>query len=387
MARAGKFKLYGNRTQPVFGFEVAAYDRKHPLVIDPVLLYSSYLGGSGFDAGKGIALDAAGNIYVAGETTSIDFPTLHPYQADYPGIQCVFVTKFDPQGKTLIYSTYLGGTDGAEYCNAIAVDKNGCAYVTGYTYATDFPTRNPYQADHPGNQCIFVTKFNAQGNDLVYSTYLGVGGNNSAWGIAVDQDGNAYIAGQSEGDFPTTPGAFQPDYGGGDWDAVVAKFNAAGSDLMYATFLGGEEIDRGGAIAVDAAGNAYVTGHTTVAAANNFPTTPGVTQPNPIGSLYSVDAFVTKLNTGGSDLVYSTFLGGTNIYDAGYCYGRGIAVDAAGNAYVTGSTDATSNFPTQECRPTGPRRRQLPFHRCLCHRLQPHGLGLPVLHLPGGQQL
>jgi hypothetical protein len=170
----------------------------------------------------------------------------------------------------------------------------------------------------------------------------------------VDQDGNAYIAGQSEGDFPTTPGAFQPIYGGGSWDAVVAKFNAAGSDLMYATFLGGEEIDRGGAIAVDAAGNAYVTGHTTVAAANNFPTTPGVTQPNPIGSLYSVDAFVTKLNTGGSGLEYSTFLGGTNIYDAGYCYGRGIAVDAAGNAYVTGSTDATSNFPIKNAAQPAP---------------------------------
>jgi hypothetical protein len=345
VALEGKFRLDRQAAKPTFGFEVAAYNPNYPLVIDPVLLYSSYLGGSGFDAGKGIALDAAGNIYVAGETTSTDFPRLHPYQADYPGWQCVFVTKFDPQGKTLIYSTYLGGTDGAAYCNGIAVDKNGSAYVTGYTYSTNFPTKVPYQADHYGNQCIFVTKFNAQGNDLVYSTYLGLGGNNSAWGIAVDQDLNAYIAGQSDGDFPTTEDAYQPVYGGGDWDAVVAKFNAAGSDLMYATFLGGEEIDRGGAIAVDNAGNAYVTGSTTVAAVNNFPTTPGVTQPNPIGSLYSVDAFVTKLNTGGSGLVYSTFLGGTNIYDAGTTYGRGIAVDAAGNAYVTGSTDATSNFP------------------------------------------
>ena len=225
------------------------------------------------------------------------------------------------------------------------MDKNGCAYVTGYTYSTDFPTKNPYQADHQGNQCIFVTKFNAQGNDLVYSTYLGGGGNNSASGIAVDQDLNAYIAGQSDGDFPTTPSAYQPDYGGGDWDAVVAKFNADGSNLIYATYLGGEEDDRGGGIAVDNSGNAYVTGRTTVAASNNFPTTAGVTQPNPIGSLYSVDAFVTKLNPDGSGLVYSTFLGGTNMYGAGTTYGRGIAVDAAGNAYVTGSTDATSNFP------------------------------------------
>jgi hypothetical protein len=345
VALEGKFRLEPQAAKPTFGFEVAAYNPDYPLVIDPVLLYSSYLGGSGFDAGKGIALDAAGNIYVAGETTSTDFPRLNPYQAEYPGWQCVFVTKFDPQGNSLIYSTYLGGSDRESYCNGIAVDNNGSACVTGYTYATDFPTKVPYQADHQGNQCIFVTKFNAQGNDLVYSTYLGGGGNNSAWGIAVDKDGNAYIAGQSDGDFPTTPSAFQPVYGGGNWDAVVAKFNAAGSDLMYATFLGGEEIDRGGGIAVDAAGHAYVTGHTTVAASNNFPTTAGVTQPNPIGSLYSVDAFVTKLNAEGSALVYSTFLGGTNIYDAGTTYGRGIAVDAAGNAYVTGSTDATSNFP------------------------------------------
>ena len=148
VALEGKFTIDRQAAKPTFGFEVAAYDRNHPLVIDPVLLYSSYLGGSGFDAGNGIALDAAGNIYVAGQTTSTNFPTLNPYQTDYPGKQCVFVTKFNPTGNTLIYSTYLGGADGAAYCNGIAVDKNGCAYVTGYTYSTDFPTRNPYQADH-----------------------------------------------------------------------------------------------------------------------------------------------------------------------------------------------------------------------------------------------
>ncbi len=176
------------------------------------------------------------------------------------------MTKFNPQGNALIYSTYLGGANGVRakgkansIATALAVDKNGCAYVTGYTYSTDFPTRNPYQADHQGNQCIFVTKFNAQGNDLVYSTYLGGSGNNSASGIAVDQDLNAYIAGRSDGDFPTL-NAFQPDYGGGSWDAVVAKFNTDGSNLIYATYLGGEEDDRGGGIAVDNSGNAYVTG-------------------------------------------------------------------------------------------------------------------------------
>lgn len=355
VAREGKFKLCGKAAQAVFGFEVAAYDRKHPLVIDPVLVYSSYLGGSGFDGGYGVAVDAAGNIYVAGQTNSTDFPLQNPYQDHRASIyNQVFVTKFNPQGSALIYSTYLGGSDGVQgegkgeqYCNALAVDQNGCAYVTGYTYSTNFPTQHPYQADHLGNQCIFVTKFNAQGNGLAYSTYLGQGGNNFASGIAVDQDGNAYLAGQSTGDFPTTPGAFQPDFAGGS-DAVVAKFNAAGSSLLYATFLGGAENDGGRGIAVDNSGHAYVTGYTTVNDSGNFPTTAGVTQPSPIGSIYSRDVFVTKLNTDGSGLVYSTYLGGTNIYGSGSTYGMGIAVDAAGNAYVTGDTDATSNFPLKK---------------------------------------
>jgi len=353
VALEGKFTIDRQVAKPTCGFEVAAYDRNYALVIDPVLLYSTYLGGSGFDAGSGIALDAAGNIYVTGTTNSTNFPLQNPYQDHRASIyNQVFVTKFNPQGNTLIYSTYLGGANGVQgegmgeqWCNGIAVDKNGCAYVTGYTYSTDFPTKNPYQGDHQGNQCIFVTKFNAQGNDLAYSTYLGTGGNNRASGIAVDQNTNAYIAGQSEGYFPTTAGAYQPVYGGGGGDAVVAKFNADGSDLMYATFLGGAEVDGGCAIAVDNSGNAYVTGYTTVNDSSNFPTTAGVIQPTPVGSIYSRDAFVTKLNTDGSGLVYSTFLGGTNIYGSGSTYGIGIAVDAAGQAYVTGPTDATSNFP------------------------------------------
>jgi hypothetical protein len=353
VAREGKFTIDRQVAKPTFGFEVAAYDSNYALVIDPVLVYSTYLGGSGFDAGTGIALDAAGNIYVTGTTQSTNFPLQNPYQDHRASIyNQVFVTKFNPQGNALIYSTYLGGADGVQgegmgeqYCNALAVDKNGCAYVTGYTYSTNFPTKYPYQADHQGNQCIFVTKFNAQGNDLVYSTYLGQGGNNRAMSIAVDQNGNAYLAGQSEGDFPTTASAYQPVYGGGGGDAVVAKFNADGSDLMYATFLGGAEFDGGVAIAVDNSGNAYVTGYTTVNDSSNFPTTAGVTQPTPVGSLYSRDAFVTKLNADGSGLVYSTFLGGTTIYGGGNTYGHGIAVDAAGHAYVTGNTDATSNFP------------------------------------------
>ena len=215
VAREGKFKVCGKGAQAVFGFEVAAYDRHHPLIIDPVLSYSTYLGGSGFDGGYGVALDPAGIFMWPARPPLTDFPLQNPYQ-DHPAsiYRQVFVTKFNPTGTTLIYSTYLGGADGVQgagmgeqYCNDLAVDKDGCAYVTGYTYSTNFPTWNPYQAEHQGNQCIFVTKFNDQGNGLVYSTYLGSGGNNFASGIAVDQDGNAYIVGQSEGDFPTTPGA------------------------------------------------------------------------------------------------------------------------------------------------------------------------------------
>jgi len=319
------------------GFQVAAYDPSRPLVIDPTLVYATYLGGSGWDYGVGIAVDAAGSAYVTGSTSSTDFPTANPLQAAKAGFQNAFVTKLNPTGSALVYSTYLGGS-GADVGVGIAVDAAGAAYVTGQTSSTDFPTVNPLQAAYGGGSDAFVSKLDAAGSALLYSTYLGGSGSDSGYGIAVDTLGNAYVTGETRStDLPTTPGAIQTTYGGSCvncvGDAFVTKLDATGSALVYSTYLGGSSGDEGFGIAVDAAGSAYVTGGTGSA---DFPTTAGAFQTTYGGG----DAFVTKLNATGTALVYSTYLGGSR-GDGGF----GIAVDAAGSAYVTGATTSI-DFPT-----------------------------------------
>lgn len=336
------------------GFHVMAYDTGRTLIIDPVLAYSTFLGGSGDDAGGGIAVDAAGNAYVVGGTASVDFPTTaQAIQTTFGGgiNGAVFVTKLNPAGTALVYSTYLGGS-GGDGGFGIAVDANGNAYVTGSTRSTDFPTTaSAFQTTIHGGNDAFVTKLNPTGSALVYSTFLGGDGNaDYDWGqgIAVDSTGNAYVTGTTYSrNFPTTAAAFQPAFPGGSdfyaYNAFVTKLNPAGTGLVYSTFLGGSS-DRAGdvgvGIAVDPAGNAYLTGRTS---SLNFPTTAGAFQPAlriGIPTDIPTDAFVTKLNPTGSALVYSSFLGGD--YDD---YGRGIALDIAGNAYVTGFT-GSADFPT-----------------------------------------
>ncbi|MBC8446456.1 MAG: SBBP repeat-containing protein, partial [Chloroflexi bacterium] len=322
------------------GFQVAAYDASRPLVIDPVLEYSSYLGGSDRDQGHGIAVDGAGNAYVTGETHSDNFPTTAgSFQPTAGGSIDAFVTKFSADGSTLVYSTYLGGS-GIDVAYAIAVDAAGNAYVTGLA-STGFPTTpGSFQTEHAGGTDAFVAKLNAAGSTLVYSTFLGGGGYDQTWGIAVGGDGSAYVTGSTlkpGDDFPVTPGAFQPSRGGPDPAAFVTKFNPTGSALEYSTHLGGSETDSGYDIAVDTDGNAYVTGPT---GSDDFPVTAGVFQTGLAGP---ADVFVTKLNAGGSALVYSTYLGGSTT--GGVETGFGIAVDAAGSAYVTGETQS-DDFPT-----------------------------------------
>jgi len=313
------------------GFEVGAYDASLPLVIDPTLVYSTYLGGSGFDYGSGIAVDSAGNAYVTGQTYSTDFPTANPFQAARVGGPDAFVAKLNAAGSALVYSTYLGG-NGDDYGRGIAVDAAGNAYVTGETGSTNFPTANPLQASNAGgNYDAFVAKLNAAGSALVYSTYLGGSDYDYGYGIAVDAAGNAYVTGETfSTNFPTA-NPLQASNAGGP-NAFVAKLNAAGSALVYCTYLGGSGGDSGQGIAVDAAGNAYVTGET----GSNFPTA----NPFQASNAGGPDAFVARLNATGSALVYSTYLGGN-----GNDHGSAIAVDAAGNAYVTGETFST-NFPT-----------------------------------------
>jgi len=313
------------------GFQLAAYDQSRPLVIDPTLVYSTYLGGSISDDGYGIAVDAAGSAYVTGLAGSTDFPTASPLQAAYGGGGDAFVSKLNAAGSALLYSTYLGGS-GEDYGYGIAVDADGSAYVTGGTTSTDFPTVNPLQAANGGGTDAFVSKLDAAGSALLYSTYLGGSGGDAGYGIAVDAAGSAHVTGATNStDFPTANPLQAANGGGGD--AFVSKLNAAGSALVYSTYLGGSGSELGVGIAVDAAGSAYVTGQTT---STDFPTA----NPLQAASGGGTDAFVSKLDAAGCALLYSTYLGGS-----GGDGGAGIAVDAAGSAYVSGSTSST-NFPT-----------------------------------------
>jgi hypothetical protein len=254
------------------------------------LLYSTYLGGSGFDRGNGIAVDGAGNAYVTGLTGSLNFPTMNPLQpANHAGIDGnAFVAKINAAGTALVYSTYLGGS-GGDQGQGIAVDGSGNAYVTGYTGSTDFPTASPLQASNGGSRTSFVTKINATGLALVYSTYLGGSGGDEGQGIAVDSAGNAYVTGSTAStNFPTNQ-PLQANYGGGG-DAFVAKIGASGSALVYSTYLGGSGSEGGGGIAVDALGNAYVTGGT---GSTNFPTANALQASGGGG-----DAFVLAIGAG-----------------------------------------------------------------------------------------
>jgi hypothetical protein len=326
------------------GFELAKYDASRPIYIDP-LIYSTYLGGSSSDGGSGIAIDSAGNVYVTGTTTSTNFPTMNPLQPTCGG-GCAsnegdaFVSKLNVSGSALVYSTYLGGSS-TDYGNGIAVDSAGNAYVVGTTQSTDFPTTSgAFQTTCGGNACAegwadaFVTKLNVSGSALVYSTYLGGSSTDYGNGIAVDSAGNAYLVGTTtSNDFPTM-NPLQPTYGGGgNGDAFVTKLNPAGSALVYSTYLGGSDSDDGYGIALDGAGDAYVTG---TSASTNFPTMNPLQASNAGG----YDAFVAKLNSTGSALVYSTYLGGS-----GDDVSDSIVVDSSGNAYIAGVT-TSNDFPT-----------------------------------------
>jgi hypothetical protein len=318
------------------GFSIGNYDRSQTLVIDPILSYSTYLGGSGLDQANAIAVDAQGEAFVAGGTSSTNFPTaLGALQSSSSGNGDAFVAKLNAAGSGLVYSTYLGGSNGDE-ASAIAVDAAGDAYVTGETSSANFPTTpGALQTSLAGFGNTFVTKLNAAGSGLVYSTYLGGSDFDQGTGIAVDAEGHAYVTGYTNStNFPTTPGAPQTFNAGGMYDAFVYKLDAAGRSLVYSTYLGGGKQDTANGIAIDSAGDAYVAGETF---SSDFPTTPGAFQTSMTGI---ENAFVTELNAGGTKLLYSTYLGGN-----GFDYGAAIAVDAAGQAYVAGSTTSTT-FPT-----------------------------------------
>ncbi len=332
---ASRFMLEDDGT---IGFALDAYDPTVPLIIDPVVTrYSSYLGGSNGDTAGAVTSDTSGHAYVLGDTNSVDFPTANAYQGTHPGRSSMFITKFAPDGATLVYSTYLGGS-GLDVGTAIAEGDAGSAYVTGWTSSDDFPTTpGALQTSHPGGfRSGFVTKLDPAGNALDYSTYLGGSDTDTPRGISVDGFGNAFVAGQTRSsDFPVTGGAHDPNYPGGTHSVFMSKMDLSGSALVAGTYLGGPDWDEAWDIDVDNDGDPYVTGRTY---STGFPTTAGAFQVTHPGG--GTAAFVTKLEDDLSGLLYSTFLGGSN-NDHGFA----IAVDGDRYAYVTGSTRST-DFPT-----------------------------------------
>ena len=325
----GRYRLLNARTA---GFEIDAYDHTLPLVIDPVISYATYMGGSGLGAVTGVALDSAGNLYAAGWTEALNFPILLAEQAANAGGVDAFVVKVSPSGAGLIYATYIGGR-GDDRAAAIAVDATGEAYVTGATGSSNFPLVAAVRPTLGGSKTAFVLKLNAAGNTLLFSTYLGGSTYDMGTAIAVDATGHAYVGGDTQSaDFPTI-GAFQAAIGGG-FDAFVTKLNSNGT-YVFSTFLGGVGNEHVGGIAVDSSGAAYVAGGTF---STNFPLAGAIQTTNHGGQ----DAFVAKLNASGATLAYSTYLGGSGAATPEQA--NGIAVDAAGNAYLAGVTNS-ADFP------------------------------------------
>ncbi len=317
------------------------------------LAYSTFLGGSDGDGGSDLAIDGSGNVYVTGVTGSADFPVTpgaFDTRLSAGGGGDPFVVKLNAAGSALVYSTFLGGADGPfhiEASSGIAVDADGSAYVTGDTNAFDFPTTpgafDTTLSDYPGLAAsdVYVTKLNQAGSALVYSTFLGEIGTDQGWDIQVDRNGSAFVFGNTDSHFPTTPGAI--DTIANHNDVFVTKLNPAGSGLVYSTLLGERGDEQAGDLAIDAGGSVYVTGNTD---SPDFPTTPRAFD-RKWG--HPVDAFVAKLNPTGSALVYSTFLGANRANPestfGGHDSGFGLAVNGQGNAYVTGLTDS-ERFPT-----------------------------------------
>jgi len=316
-------------------FALGDYDHTQALIIDPGLVYSTYLGGSGDDSAAGIVLDSTGAAYITGSTSSTNFPiSTGAYQIGSAGGTDAFVTKLNVAGNAIWYETYLGGS-GSDVGNGIAVDGLGYSYITGSTSSNDFPTTvGAYQTSRAGLDDAFVTELRPDGKSLYYSTYLGGSTTDIGYQITVDSTYHAYVTGFTESsNFPTTLGAYQTTLGG-NTDAFVVKVAADGSGLDYSTYIGKSQANVSRGIALDSSNDAYITGYTN---GNNFPTTINAYQTTFGGN---ADAFMTEVSPDGSMLLYSTLLGGS-----GDDYGYGIALDRGGYVYVAGTTSG-GGFPT-----------------------------------------
>jgi hypothetical protein len=325
---------YEIENENTLGFEIGDYKKDLELVIDPELDFSTYLGGSNYDMGAGIAMDASGGIYVAGTTFSADFPwSAGAYDHVLSGRCEVFAAKVLPSGAGLVYSTYIGGSED-ETCWAMTVSLFGEVYITGETLSDDYPvTPGSYFLDGYGYD-VFVTAIDSFGTNLDFSSRFGGHSDEAGWAITVDTSGNAFVAGETgSNDFPTTAGAFDRSFNGGYRDAFVLKLGLFGTSLLYSTYLGGSQLDYARGIDVDYQGQAVITGATN---SSNFPVTPGSYDTSPNG--YS-DVFVTKVNWTGSALAYSSFLGGS-----GGELAMDVLLDGSNSIYIGGST-TSPDFP------------------------------------------
>lgn len=378
-------------------FKIDNYDSTKPLVIDPVLVYSTYLGGNSDEASLSVAIDGQGNTYVTGWTQSTDFPTSSPVSPTNSGASDIVITKLNPAGTGIVYSTYIGGAandvgeaiavnsageafvsgytrstnlpvvaavqptygggtrdafflrlspngnslvystyvggNGDDTSTSIALNNAGAVYGTGYTSSTNFVTVNAIQSFNAGGFDAFVLELAPAGNSVVFSTYAGGSGSDQGFALALDALGFVYILGDTTSTNLPTFNALQPFYAGGPFDAFLAKLTPSGNNLVFSTYAGGNGDDSGQALAVDGSGNIYATGYTD---SINLSLIVDAVQPNK-GAGY--DAYVAKLNSSGSQVLYSTFLGGNNT-DVAFS----VAVDSAGTAYVTGQT-FSSDFP------------------------------------------
>ena len=331
------------------GFDVAAYDHSRSLVIDPVLVYSSYLGGNGTEVGNAIYVDDAGSAYITGDTTSSIFPTVNPIDPTLGGTTDAFIVKINPSGSAIVYSTYLGGSS-TDVGIDISVDNSQNAYITGRTASNDFPTVNAFDNAYSGGtvEDAFVVRINAAGSALVYSTYLSGNFGARGCGIAANNgQGYAYVTGTTSTNFPVTASAFEStNFNSGFLTKLCTNCSGAAS-LVYSTFLAHTGSAEGRSIAADVGGNVYITGNLN-ATATNFATS-GAFQTTYGGG--SADAFVEKFNTnvsGPAGRIYATYFGGSakdiGGADGSLNPGRAIAIDGSGNAYITGST-SSANFP------------------------------------------
>jgi Beta-propeller repeat/Abnormal spindle-like microcephaly-assoc'd, ASPM-SPD-2-Hydin len=370
----GRFALKGNHQ---IIFKIGNFDRSRPLVIDPALVYSTYLGGSNDDETAQISVDSSGNAYVIGTAQSNDYPLVNPLQANKTGFYEAFVTKFDPSGSNVIYSTYIGGTapGHVDRGNTIVVDSSGNALLAGQTNDLNFPTTPGAYLSAPGGvglcgNCTdgWVAKLDPTGSSLLFSTYLTGNGNNiqsPVSGVAFDALGNVYVTGTAyPTGFPITPGAYNVT-STGTLHVFITKLNSNGSALVYSSYFGGNGIDQSFGIAIDSADNAYVTGLTS---STDFPVTTLLqwqSEPN--------QAFVLKLNASGSQMMYSTLFGSGEAF--------GIAVDNQGSAYITGFGD-DYHFPT-----AGPMKTNFQDDDAFVSKLDPSGTSLVYSIFLGGSDV